>query len=108
MGGEGLARRPADVLATLLHEALNALAHCCGVKDIPRQGWCSAYCCPGFPPSAGEALPVTAARVSPRKSDAGQVVARPWRLMALSNAEQQGFRLDVQVDAALLRDVSRR
>jgi hypothetical protein len=38
MGGEGLARGPADVLATLLHEA----AHVRGVKGtskVPRLGW---------------------------------------------------------------------
>ena len=38
VGGEGLARGPADVLATLLHEAAHALAHMRGVKDTSRQG----------------------------------------------------------------------
>ena len=38
VGGEGLARGPADVLATLLHEAAHALAHVRGVKDTSRQG----------------------------------------------------------------------
>lgn len=32
VGGEGLARGPADVLATLLHEAAHALAHARGIK----------------------------------------------------------------------------
>jgi hypothetical protein len=38
VGGEGLARGPAHVLATLLHEAAHALAHVRGIKDTPRQG----------------------------------------------------------------------
>jgi hypothetical protein len=38
VGGEGLARGPAAVLATLLHEAGHALAHVRGVKDTSRQG----------------------------------------------------------------------
>jgi hypothetical protein len=38
IGGEGLARGPADVLATLLHEAAHALAHVRGIKDTSRQG----------------------------------------------------------------------
>ncbi|MGD9986341.1 hypothetical protein [Pseudonocardia sp.] len=38
VGGEGLARGPADVLATLLHEAAHALAHVREVKDTSRQG----------------------------------------------------------------------
>ena len=38
VGGEGLARGPAEVLATLLHEAAHALAHVRGVKDTSRQG----------------------------------------------------------------------
>jgi hypothetical protein len=46
----------------LLHEAGNALAHCRGVKDPPRQGWCSAYCCPGFHPRR-----VRPSRYSPRE-----------------------------------------
>ena len=38
VGGEGLARGSADVLATLLHEAAHALAHVRGIKDTSRQG----------------------------------------------------------------------
>lgn len=38
VGGEGLARGPADVLGTLLHEATHALAHVRGIKDTSRQG----------------------------------------------------------------------
>ncbi len=38
IGGEGLARGPADVLATLLHEAAHALADVRGIKDTSRQG----------------------------------------------------------------------
>jgi hypothetical protein len=38
VGGEGIARGPADVLATLLHEAAHALAHVRGIKDTSRQG----------------------------------------------------------------------
>jgi hypothetical protein len=38
VGGEGLARGPAEVLATLLHEAAHALAHVRGIKDTSRQG----------------------------------------------------------------------
>lgn len=38
VGGEGLRRGPADVLATLLHEAAHALAHVRGIKDTSRQG----------------------------------------------------------------------
>ena len=38
VGGEGLARGPADVVATLLHEAAHALAHVRGVQDTSRQG----------------------------------------------------------------------
>ena len=38
VGGEGLARGPAEVLATLLHEAAHALAHVREVKDTSRQG----------------------------------------------------------------------
>lgn len=38
VGGEGLARGPAAVLGTLLHEAAHALAHVRGVKDTSRQG----------------------------------------------------------------------
>lgn len=38
IGGEGLARGPVDVLATLLHEAAHALAHTRGIKDTSRQG----------------------------------------------------------------------
>lgn len=38
VGGEGLARGPADVLATLLHEAAHALAHVRGIQDTSRQG----------------------------------------------------------------------
>lgn len=38
VGGEGLARGPAEVLATLLHEAAHTLAHVRGVKDTSRQG----------------------------------------------------------------------
>jgi hypothetical protein len=38
VGGEGLARGPADVLGTLLHEAAHALAHVRGIKDTSRQG----------------------------------------------------------------------
>jgi len=38
VGGEGLARCPADVLGTLLHEAAHALAHVRDIKDTSRQG----------------------------------------------------------------------
>lgn len=38
VGGEGLARGPGDVLATLLREAAHALAHVREVKDTSRQG----------------------------------------------------------------------
>jgi len=38
VGGEGLARGPADVLGTLLHEAAHALADARGIKDTSRQG----------------------------------------------------------------------
>ena len=38
VGGEGLARGPAEVLGTLLHEAAHATAHVRGVKDTSRQG----------------------------------------------------------------------
>ena len=38
VGGEGLSRGPAEVLATLLHEAAHALAHVRGIKDTSRQG----------------------------------------------------------------------
>ena len=38
VGGEGLARGPGEVLATLLHEAAHALAHVRGIKDTSRQG----------------------------------------------------------------------
>ena len=38
IGGEGLARGPADVLGTLLHEAAHAIAHVRGSKDTSRQG----------------------------------------------------------------------
>lgn len=38
VGGEGLARGSAHVLATLLHEAAHALAHVRGIKDTSRQG----------------------------------------------------------------------
>lgn len=38
VGGEGLARGPADVLATLLHEAAHALGHVREIKDTSRQG----------------------------------------------------------------------
>jgi hypothetical protein len=38
VSGEGLARGPADVLGTLLHEAAHALAHVRGIKDTSRQG----------------------------------------------------------------------
>ncbi|MEK6438952.1 hypothetical protein [Pseudonocardia sp. T1-2H] len=38
VGGEGLARGPAEVLATLLHEAAHALAHVRRIKDTSRQG----------------------------------------------------------------------
>jgi hypothetical protein len=38
VGGEGLARGPAEVLGTLLHEAAHALAHVRGIKDTSRQG----------------------------------------------------------------------
>ena len=38
VGGEGLARGPEKVLATLLHEAAHALAHVRGIKDTSRQG----------------------------------------------------------------------
>lgn len=38
IGGEGLARGPAEVLATLLHEAAHALAHVRGIRDTSRQG----------------------------------------------------------------------
>jgi hypothetical protein len=38
VGGEGLARGPAHVLGTLLHEAAHALARVRGIKDTSRQG----------------------------------------------------------------------
>jgi DnaJ domain len=38
ISGEGLRRTPAEVLATLLHEAAHALAHERGIKDTSRQG----------------------------------------------------------------------
>lgn len=38
VGGEGLARGPAEVLGTLLHEAAHALAHVRGIKDTSRKG----------------------------------------------------------------------
>jgi hypothetical protein len=38
VGGEGLARGPVAVMATLLHEAAHALAHVRGIKDTSRQG----------------------------------------------------------------------
>lgn len=42
--GEGLHRGPADVLATLLHEAAHALADVRGIKDTSRQGrWHNAW-----------------------------------------------------------------
>jgi hypothetical protein len=38
VGGEGLARQPHEVLATLLHEAAHCLAHVRGIRDTSRQG----------------------------------------------------------------------
>jgi len=38
VGGEGLARGPAAVLGTLLHEAAHALGHVRAIKDTSRQG----------------------------------------------------------------------
>ena len=38
IGGEGLARGPVNLLATLLHEAAHALAHARGIQDTSRQG----------------------------------------------------------------------
>jgi DnaJ domain len=38
ISGEGLARTPRDVLATLLHEAAHALAAARGITDTSRQG----------------------------------------------------------------------
>lgn len=38
ISGEGLARTPVDVLATLLHEAAHALAAARGITDTSRQG----------------------------------------------------------------------
>jgi hypothetical protein len=38
IAGEGLARDPEDVLATLLHEAAHAIAHERGLTDTSRQG----------------------------------------------------------------------
>jgi hypothetical protein len=38
VSGEGLARTPAEVLTTLLHEAAHGLAHVRGIKDTSRQG----------------------------------------------------------------------
>ena len=38
VGSEGLAWGPADVLATLLHEAAHALAQVRGINDTSRQG----------------------------------------------------------------------
>lgn len=38
VGGEGLARGPADVLGTLLHEAAHALANVRGIKDTFAPG----------------------------------------------------------------------
>lgn len=38
ISGEGLRRTPADVLATLLHEAAHALADARGITDTSRQG----------------------------------------------------------------------
>lgn len=38
VGGEALRRGPAEVLATLLHEAAHGVAHIRGIKDTSRQG----------------------------------------------------------------------
>jgi hypothetical protein len=38
VGGEGLARQPHEVMATLLHEAAHCLAHVRGIQDTSRQG----------------------------------------------------------------------
>ena len=38
ISGEGLARTPREVLATLLHEAAHALADARGITDTSRQG----------------------------------------------------------------------
>jgi hypothetical protein len=38
VSGEGLNRTPAEVLSTLLHEAVHALAEVRGIKDTSRQG----------------------------------------------------------------------
>lgn len=38
IGGEGLARGPEEVLATLLHEAAHGIAHTREIKDTSRQG----------------------------------------------------------------------
>ena len=38
ISGEGLRRSPREVLVTLLHEAVHALAHARGIKDTSRQG----------------------------------------------------------------------
>lgn len=38
VGGEGLQRRPVEILGTLLHEAAHAVAHVRGIKDTSRQG----------------------------------------------------------------------
>jgi len=55
VGGEGLARGPADVLGTLLHEAAHALADVRGIKDTcHRLRWAGAaldtarLCCAGY------------------------------------------------------------
>ena len=38
VGGEGLARQPHEIMATLLHEAAHCLAHVRGIQDTSRQG----------------------------------------------------------------------
>jgi curved DNA-binding protein CbpA len=61
ISGEGLRRTPAEVLATLLHEAAHALAHARDIRDTSRQGRYhnknSAWTSPSPPPSAGPAPP---------------------------------------------------
>ena len=101
ISGEGLARTPADVLGTLLHEAAHALAAARGITDTSRQGrYHNKKYAAAWPPSSAWTSPRPPASAGPITTVPDATAGRYASQLALLKDAMTMWRNDEHAPAA--------